>query len=72
MKNFLFEKFQSVMGMQLNIFENYEQKLIEEKFHEALDEVTLKYGKNSLLKASSLLPDSTAIARNQKIGGHNA
>lgn len=60
------------MGMQLNIFENYEQKLIEEKFHEALDEVTLKYGKNSLLKASSLLPDSTAIARNQKIGGHNA
>ena len=31
-----------------------------------------KYGKNSLIKASSLYEDSTAIERNKKIGGHNA
>lgn len=60
------------VGMQLNIFEDYEVKKTKEQFYEAMDEVTLKYGKNSLLKASSLLPDSTAIARNKKIGGHDA
>ena len=31
-----------------------------------------KYGKNALLKASSLLNDSTIHERNKKIGGHNA
>jgi len=60
------------VGMQLTIFENYEDKKRDENFHKAIDEVTLKYGKNSLLKASSLLPDSTAKERNNKIGGHSA
>lgn len=60
------------VGLQLNIFENYENKKKEEQFHNALDEVTEKFGKNSLLKASSLLPDSTIQERNKKIGGHSA
>ena len=30
-----------------------------------------RFGKNSLLKGTSLLPDSTAIERNGKIGGHH-
>ena len=37
-----------------------------------MDYIKLKYGKNSLIKAANLLPDSTAIERNKKIGGHNA
>ena len=60
------------IGMQLTIFEEFEQKKKIEQLHEAIDGVTLKYGKNSLLKASNLLPDSTAIERNKKIGGHHA
>lgn len=38
----------------------------------AIDEIKNKYGKNSILKASALLPDSTIIERNKKIGGHAA
>lgn len=65
-------KLSSKVGVQLNIFENYEKKKQEEQFHHAMDEVTEKFGKNSLLKASSLLPDSTIQERNKKIGGHSA
>lgn len=60
------------IGVQLDIFEDFESKQQKEKLNEALDEVTSKYGKNSLLKASNLLPDSTAIHRNNQIGGHSA
>ncbi len=60
------------VGVQLSIFEDYETKKKEDQFHKALDEVNLKYGKNSILKASSLMPDSTAKERNQKIGGHSS
>lgn len=65
-------KLSKKIGMQLTIFENFEQKKKIEQFHEIVDEVTLKFGKNSLLKAANLLPDSTAIERNKKIGGHQA
>ena len=53
-------------------FETFEAKQKEEQIHHAMDAVTLKYGKNSLIRASNLLPDSTAIERNKKIGGHAA
>ncbi len=59
------------MGTQLTIFENYEEIQKKQKYNQTIDEVKQKFGKNSLLKASSLLPDSTAISRNQKIGGHH-
>ena len=39
--------------------------------NEAIDEIKEKFGKNSLIKASNLLPDSTAIERNTKIGGQH-
>ncbi len=58
-------------GVQLNLFETYEDTLKDASINEAIDEIKNKFGKNSLLKASSLLSDSTAIERNQKIGGHH-
>lgn len=58
-------------GVQLNLFETYEDTLKDESINEAIDEIKNRFGKNSLLKASSLLSDSTAIERNQKIGGHH-
>ncbi len=60
------------VGIQLTIFENYEEKKKEEQLYVEMDDIKLKYGKNSLIKAANLLPDSTAIERNKKIGGHNA
>ncbi|MCI8394384.1 MAG: Y-family DNA polymerase [Bacilli bacterium] len=59
-------------GVQLSIFENFEEKQKLEMISEACDEIKLKFGKNSLLKASNLLPNSTARERNLKIGGHRA
>lgn len=58
-------------SIQLNIFENFdevEKKISKDK---TIDEITSRFGKNSLLKASSLLNDSTIRDRNKKIGGHH-
>lgn len=60
------------VGVQLNIFETFDDIKETEELNGAVDEIKNKFGKNSLIKASSLLPDSTAIERNKKIGGHNA
>ena len=57
---------------QLNLFENYEKVKKKENINDAIDTIKEKYGKNSILKASSLLRDSTARERNKKIGGHRA
>ena len=60
-----------IKGNQLNLFEDYEEIKKEEQYVKTIDEVKMKFGKNSLLKASSLLPDSTIKERNHKIGGHD-
>jgi len=60
------------VGVQLNIFETYDEVKASDELNAAVDEIKNKFGKNSLIKASSLLPDSTAIERNKKIGGHAA
>lgn len=59
-------------GYQLNLFEDSKTIEKNEKINNAIDEIKDKYGKNSLIKASSLYEDSTAIERNKKIGGHNS
>ena len=59
-------------SFQLNLFDDYNKVIEDDKLNAAIDEVKNKYGKNSILKASALLDDSTAIERNKKIGGHNA
>ncbi len=58
-------------GVQLNLFENNNEKIYETKINTTIDEIKNKFGKNSIIKASNLLEDSTAIERNQKIGGHH-
>ncbi len=62
----------SKKGVQLNLFESIKQVEDERNLNETIDEIKDKFGKNSVVKASSLLPDSTALERNKKIGGHNA
>ncbi len=59
-------------GTQLNLFENYENIKKDDEVNLTIDRIKQKYGKNSILKASSLLEDSTIKERNKKVGGHNA
>lgn len=59
-------------GVQLNIFDNITELKEQEQIDKAILEIKDKYGKNALLKASSLLDDSTIYERNKKIGGHSA
>ena len=65
-------RLQEKSGVQLNIFDNMEKIREQEQINEAILEIKDKYGKNALLKASSLLDDSTIQERNKKIGGHSA
>lgn len=57
--------------MQLNLFESTEEDERYNKINETIDEVTKKFGDNSLLKASSLVSYSTIKKRNNTLGGHN-
>ena len=58
--------------VQLNLFDSLETKEKDVREDKAIDEITARFGKNSLLRASALLEDSTVKERNKKIGGHNA
>ena len=64
-------KLKEKQGTQLNLFETFETTKQQEKLSLTLDEVHMRFGKNSVLKASSLLSNSTIKDRNQKIGGHH-
>ena len=58
-------------NVQLNLFDKEMQnKDNNDNISEVVNQIKSKYGKNSLLKATNLLDDSTAIERNKKIGGH--
>lgn len=56
-------------GIQLNLFDNTIIK--KDKLNNTIANIKNKLGKNSILKASSLLTDSTIKIRNEKIGGHH-
>lgn len=56
--------------VQLSLFRNIETVEENNKFDLVVDSIKDKFGKNSILHASALLPDSTIIERNKKIGGH--
>ena len=55
---------------QLNIFEDDEAQKQRHDLQKALDILHSKYGKNSVLRASALLEESTVKERNEFIGGH--
>lgn len=59
-------------SVQLNLFEDIGKMEQEDYDAFILDTITKKFGKNSILRASSLLENSTIRERNKKIGGHYA
>jgi len=64
-------KLSKKLGNQLTLFENIETIKEEEHLKETIDDLKDKFGKNSILNATSLLEDSTIKDRNKKIGGHH-
>ena len=58
--------------IQLNLFENIKEVNDKNSLNNTIDKINDKYGNNSILRATSLLSNSTIKSRNEKIGGHNA
>ena len=58
--------------VQLDLFNNIDDVNKNNNINKTIDEITSKFGNNTLLKATSLLSYSTIKDRNNKIGGHNA
>ena len=56
---------------QLNIFEDDQKQINRLNLQKAVDKLHNKYGNNSVLRASSLLEESTIKERNEYIGGHH-
>ena len=55
---------------QLSIFEDDEKQVARRNLQKAVDQLHSKFGNNSVLRASSLLEESTIRERNEFIGGH--
>lgn len=58
-------------GTQLNIFD-YEESIYNADLDFAFDYVNIKYGANTIFRASVLTKDSEFLQRARYIGGHNA
>ncbi len=59
-------------GVQLDLFADVEALERERRRQLAVSAVKEKFGKNSLLRATDLLPEATARERNLQIGGHRS
>ncbi len=65
-------------GVQLSFFEEAEGTEAREdpekerRRQKAILDIRRRYGKNAILTGSNLTEDSTVIARNSQVGGHNA
>jgi len=57
---------------QLSLFETAEEMEERHNLYITIDEIWALYGKNSCLRATSLLEDSTIRERHEQIGGHKA
>lgn len=57
---------------QLSLFESPDEVSERRKLYLAMDKVMDRYGRNSVLRASSLTEDSTTRERHSMIGGHKA
>ena len=57
---------------QMSLFEDIDQRERAYALAKTIDEIRMRYGKNSVLRASSHLEHSTACYRNGLHGGHKA
>ena len=62
-------KFTNGDAVQLDLFDHQQQQ-DDHQLGEVMDAIKAKFGKTSILRASSLLPAGQALERAAKIGGH--
>lgn len=67
-----FSKLEPYKAMQWSLFEEPEEAEERRVLNLTIDDIQLTYGRNSVLRATSLLPDSTIKERHGQIGGHKA
>ena len=60
----------SASHQQLDLFEDEDERIKRHNLQKAVDQLHNKFGNNSVLRASSLLEESTIKERNEFIGGH--
>ena len=60
----------STSHQQLDLFEDEDEQIKRHNLQKAVDQLHNKFGNNSVLRASSLLEESTIKERNEFIGGH--
>lgn len=61
----------SIGHLQTSLFLDNKKVIKDDDLYKQIDLVKNKYGKNSIVRASALLKDSTVIDRNCKLGGHS-
>ena len=69
--NITFSQLTNEPYTQLSIFEDEQESIEKEALQKVSDELKKTYGKDILLRASSLLEESTAKERHNQIGGHH-
>jgi DNA polymerase V len=57
--------------LQYDLFTDMDLLIKEKNLSLAVDNLVQKFGKNSVVRSSALLEESTYIARNQMVGGHH-
>ncbi len=57
---------------QLDLFSNPKDESNDEKITDVMNKIKEKYGKNAILRGTSLMDGATQKERNKLIGGHNA
>lgn len=67
-----FSKLSHSSGHQFDLFSSPEEESEEQDLYQTMDEITAMYGKNAVLRTSSLTKDSTIKERHRQIGGHRA
>ena len=65
-----FGKLSQASHQQLDLFQETDEQIANQELQIAVDKIQMKFGKNSLVRASALTEDSTAIERHNQIGGH--
>ena len=58
-------------GLQLDLFQDPQRQLKDDRFERVLDQVRARFGTTALFPASSLLKGGTLLARAALVGGHN-
>ena len=58
--------------VQMDLFDVVQSSDRDKKIQKTILEIKSKYGKNSILRGKSFLPEATARERNNQIGGHKS